>query len=182
MRAISDRATSRLVEKAIQGDELAFAKLCEAFAKDILYLCVKIMGNKPDGEDAAQEAYIKMQTGITKLENPQAFNVWLHRVVVSTCNDVRRKRGRWSQEDPIENYQEVLTEADINALPQEKMEKGSERAMLMQAVNNLSDQYRAVVILYYYKGISQKEIADVMETSVNAVGHCDPAHIIQVRS
>lgn len=160
-----------VVEAAICGAPGSFEKLCETTGKDILYMCIKIMGEWHDGEDAAQEVYIKMQKSIGALKSPDAFCVWRNRIIVNACNDVRRKNMKQKFQDPIEDHLEFLMEDDMDFLPPEYLESESNRQELISIVNGLPEKYRKVILMYYYEGLSQKDIAAVLDTSVDSVEH-----------
>lgn len=77
-----------LVEQSIQNNTDALAHLLEEVGQDVVHLCICIMGNRPDGEDAAQEVFIKAYRNIVRLKDPAVFRIWLNRIVVNTCGAI----------------------------------------------------------------------------------------------
>lgn len=161
----------RLVAQAMRGEDGAFAQLCEVKARDVLYICIKVMGNWADGEDAAQEVFIRMQKSFGQLQNPVVFQAWMNRIVLSVCTDMRRKMKRGTNNAPIEDMDDFLVEDRVEFLPAELAEDESSRRELLQIVDNLPDKLRRVVLLYYYEEMSQAEIGAAMGCSRTAVDH-----------
>lgn len=164
-----DTKEEQLVAKAMAGDMDAFSALCRQNENKIHYLCVGIMGNEPDGQDAMQEVYIKMQRGITRLRSPQAFTVWLHRIVVNVCTDLRRKQIRQPQQSPLEIIEGTLPEDNADYIPHEHVDKDEKNRQLLELVSQLPYRQRVSMLLYYYEGMSYANIASVLNTSVRAV-------------
>ncbi|MDL2324371.1 sigma-70 family RNA polymerase sigma factor [Ruminococcaceae bacterium OttesenSCG-928-A16] len=160
-----------IVVLAMQQKPQALDNLCAEIGRDILYICTKIMGHRQDGEDAAQEVYIKLQNGISKLQNPDVFHIWINRVIMSACNDLHRKKINLGKNDDIEDYMDVLMEDKMDFLPAEYMEDATKRDTLLSIIDELPENYRKAVLLYYYEGVLQKDIAQVLGTSENAVEH-----------
>ncbi|MDL2323606.1 sigma-70 family RNA polymerase sigma factor [Ruminococcaceae bacterium OttesenSCG-928-A16] len=160
-----------LVQKAMQGDNQAFVALCEAKGSEILYVCIKIMQNQQDGEDAAQEVFIQMQKYILGLQSADAFNVWLNRIIFHACLNLKRKTKRAKGELPLEHYVGLLEENRAEFLPESYLEDKQKQQLIMESINRLSPKYRKVVLLYYFEGLNQQEIAQAMEISENAVSH-----------
>ena len=159
-----------MVTRAIDGDKRELARLCEYTGQNILYLCVKIMGNYHDGEDAAQDILLIMQRDITKIQNPEAFKTWMYRLVVRNCVKWRNKK-RQVVSVPIEEVSDTLGEKRLEFLPHHFAEQASSRESLLQAIDTLPDDCRTCLLLFYYKEMKYTEIADVMSLSTNDVGN-----------
>lgn len=170
---------SELIKKSIKGDENSFNKLCEANAKKILFTCMKIMGNKQDGEDAAQEVFLKMKKSISTLKSVDAYNAWANRIIMNTCMNTRKKSSKEKGNVSLDEYTEFIVDDEIS--PTTYLEEKERREFLIQTISNLSVKYRTVIILYYYDGLDRKSIAEAMETSVDAVDHVLARARIKIR-
>ncbi len=158
-----------LIAKAIRRDEDAFTELCNLKGQSVLYLCIKIMGNTQDGEDAAQEVFVNMYNQIGQLQHPEAFSVWLHRLILGTCNKVRRQTMKSHGDVSFDFFPESLAEENTDLIPQQFMERQETRQMMLSVLNGLPKNQRVSVLLYYYDGMSYAEIAEVMDTTPKAV-------------
>lgn len=161
---------NRLVHKAAQGNKRAFAALCETIGRDILYICISILGNREDGEDAAQEVLLVLQKKITTLRDPQSFELWKNKIIHSVCSNLRRGQGKQGGVLSIDDYAEELPENPA-LLPELQVETQEGETALLDAINELPEYYRTVVMMHYYENLSHKEIAEVLGKSENAVEH-----------
>lgn len=160
-----------IVEKAIQGDKEAFICICEKKCKDILFLCIHLMGNKEDGEDAAQEAMIHMQKHIAELRSANAFHVWMYRVVSTICNQMRRKMKRRGKEEDLSNVEWEVEEERREFLPYEYVEDTQKQEMLLQTLEELPYDCKTCIVLYYYEEMSYTEIAEILRVNRKKVDH-----------
>ena len=85
------------IARAAKGDANAFETLMGAYEKKIYALCLRMMGNPHDGEDAAQEAMLRIWRTIGQYRFESAFSTWVYRVTASCCMDAIRKRSRQTQ-------------------------------------------------------------------------------------
>ena len=82
------------IARAAKGDANAFEALMGAYETKIYALCLRMMGNPHDGEDAAQEAMLRIWRTIGQYRFESAFSTWIYRVTASCCMDAIRKRQR----------------------------------------------------------------------------------------
>ena len=89
------------IARAAKGDANAFETLMGAYEKKIYALCLRMMGNPHDGEDAAQEAMLRIWRTIGQYRFESAFSTWVYRVTASCCMDAIRKRQRHEQREKL---------------------------------------------------------------------------------
>ena len=85
------------IARAAKGDANAFEALMGAYETKIYALCLRMMGNPHDGEDAAQEAMLRIWRTIGQYRFESTFSTWIYRVTASCCMDAIRKRQRHAQ-------------------------------------------------------------------------------------
>ena len=114
-------------------------------------LVMGLVGNEFDAADAAQEAICTAYQKLDTLRNRDRFKPWLLRILTNQCYDILRQRQRFAESD---------------AFPEPETEGPEARTSeLWDAVSDLNEQMRAVVILFYYDGFSVREIAAVLRIS-----------------
>lgn len=160
---------NEVVRKAMAGDKEAFSDLCNLKGQRIVYLCVQNMGTLPDGEDAAQEVFLRMQKDITRLKNPEAFSAWLYRAIQNACNNQRRRSVRKHQHLPIEEFADMLSEQRLEYLPQNFLEDDDKKKQLLHIVNALPHKMRMCIVLYYFEQLSRDEVADALGITPHSV-------------
>lgn len=166
---MKDKQLLALVDRARKKDRAAFVKLCEMKAEEVIFLCVREMGNRQDGEDAAQEVFIRMQKSIDKLRAPEALNVWLNRLVYYTCSDMRKKKMREKTVSYDEPFLDELYDESNDGLPQSFIEQEDKRQRMIELIDDLPEKYRSCILMHYYQHMSYADIAEVLGIKENAV-------------
>ena len=77
---------SQLVRAGQKSDRQALEQLVLAVQDQVLFHCIRMMKNRADAEDAAQDILIAMIRGLGTLRSPDAFWAWLYRIIANTCN------------------------------------------------------------------------------------------------
>lgn len=162
-------ATLQLVERAMRKDKAAFAELCEAKAREVTYLCIQELGNVEEGRDAAQEVFIHLQKGMPRLRSAHAFNVWLNRIVFTTCNKMRHKQMKTIPELTLDTGGEMAD--TLSELPGDFVEDEELRRLVVGLIAALPDKYRRCVEMHYYQQLSYAEIGAVLGIDQNAVNN-----------
>lgn len=81
-----------LVTAARNGDRHAFADLVDLESREAIGLCLAILRNQPDAEDAAQEAFVRAWRQLPSLRDPDLWGGWFRRLTVSAAIDYHRRR------------------------------------------------------------------------------------------
>ena len=162
------------IARAAKGDANAFETLMGAYEKKIYALCLRMMGNPHDGEDAAQEAMLRIWRTIGQYRFESAFSTWVYRVTASCCMDAIRKRQRHEQPS-LEEMGEAsgFDPADGGETPQEQTERKETRSAIRQAIATVPEGMREVFLLRDVHGLSVEETA-------RSVGYDDAAYFCRV--
>ncbi len=122
---------------------------------DMLYrISLLILKNTADAEDAVQETFIKYFTKAPEFADGEHEKAWLITVATNKCRDMIRYRTR----------HETESEELLNTYAVEKSDSG-----ILEALMELSDKYRIIMILFYVEQYKIDEIADITGVSVSAV-------------
>ncbi len=127
----------------------------KAFRRFLVALCC---GDSALADDVAQEAYIKAYLSCDSFNNPDKFNAWIFRIGYNTFINHKRAQKLFANYEEAGNIMSVET-TDSQFRYQE----------LYAALNKLPGKERTSVLLYYMEGYSIKEIAEIEETSQDAV-------------
>ncbi|WP_246662950.1 RNA polymerase sigma factor [Pseudolabrys sp. FHR47] len=152
-----------LLERIAANDQNAFRMLVERHIDRAYALALRILNNRADAEDIVQDTLLKVWLHRGRWEPGRAkFSTWLYRVVTNRCIDIRRM----PRSEDIEQVPEV---PDEKPLPLADLQKTEVASMLETAMSRLPEQQRIALILSYNEGMGNGEIADVMQTTVQAV-------------
>jgi len=161
---------SQLIEKIKGDDRTAFRTFYEIY-KDMIYnVCYRMLNNKQDAEDATQDVFVKASRSIHKFRGDAKLSTWLYQIAVNTSlNYARRKKiVAWLSLDFLLGKEESLLD-NPQTRPDLELEKNESEALVQQVIQSLPPRQRTAVILQRYEGLSYKEIATVMNTSLSAV-------------
>ena len=142
-----------------RGDVSAFREIVEATSARLVRLSARIMGSVAEAEDVVQDAYVKAYRAMVagQFDARSRVETWLHRIVVNTSVDAKRKRTR-AREDAIDSSrgQEGTAESAV-AL-----------AELAKMLDALPEDQRSAIVLKA-EGMSATEIGEVLGCSEGAV-------------
>ena len=124
--------------------------------KMVFQICLVMMKNTPDAEDAAQTVFRKVMEQDTPFRDPEHEKAWLLRVAINGCKDYLKSFFRRNMV-PLQAIAELA--ADI---PEDHQE-------VLEAVLSLPKQYKDVIYLHYYEGYKASEIGAILGKKENTV-------------
>ena len=163
-----------LIQRAKAGDETAFTALVQAYSQRIFNIGLRMLGNREDAADMAQEALIKIYRYLNSFRGDAAFSTWVYRISINCCRDYLRAAYR-NRELPFTGFGEDDDDApafeieDSSAIPENVYLSGEEHAYLLAQIAQLNPKYRIVVVLRELCGLSYQEIAEAVEISIGTV-------------
>jgi RNA polymerase sigma-70 factor (ECF subfamily) len=150
--------TEALIRRCQEGDDLAIGALVRRYQNYVFRLCYLVMRSEQDAEDMTQETFIRAFRALPRFEIREgtSFEAWLYRIAVNRCRS--RMRRKWYQVLPWPSPSPQLT-ASLEAQPEQVVIRQQRRSEMLEAINSLGEKHRLVVILRYYAGLSNEEIA-----------------------
>ena len=145
------------------GDASAARALTLRLTPKVFGHAFRVLGDRAEAEDVAQEALIRLWKQATDWRQGEAkVTTWLYRVVANLCTD-RLRKGRGVALDAIPEPE------DDAESPAEAMQQKSRQAALQEALMELPDRQRQAVVLRHIEGMSNPEIAQIKDNWVEAV-------------
>jgi RNA polymerase sigma factor (sigma-70 family) len=148
------------IPAAAAGDEAAMRSLLAAVWPDAYRIARSVLRDRQLAEDAAQEACVRVLTGLGDLRHPAAFRVWFFRLV---RREAYRRLPSVRRESPADLAAAEPERAALNA------GSSAELLDLRRAVRALPHTYQLPVLLRYYLGLSDREVAQVLGTTEGAI-------------
>jgi RNA polymerase sigma-70 factor, ECF subfamily len=163
----SDPVILEWVSAALKGDQDAFAELVYAYQDAVYNLCYRMLYDRVEAEDAAQEAFLRAYLHLQRYDPARSFKTWVLSIASNYCIDrIRRRRMQWlSLDDPLPN----LTLREDEPEPEDIAITREQSAALQTMLAKLPPDYRAAVVLRYWYDYSYVEIADILDTTESAI-------------
>lgn len=167
-----DRA---LVTAAQAGDRVAFRTLFERYHRRAYSLAFGVVRNQDDALDVVQDAFIKAHRHLDKFEGQASFYTWLYRIVMNLAIDHLRKHKRQMPVDftdaAVENAvsEDALLPKIIGGNPGRALMDREIRDRISEALDSLSENHRAVLVMRELDGLSYEEMAAVMQCSKGTI-------------
>ena len=150
------------IEKVKAGQVNYFSYIVEEYKEIVFSIAMKVLKNRDDAEEMAQEAFIKAYNSIHKFRGNSKFSTWLYSITYNHCiSQVRKKKYEVNTLDDIQ----VIDESDSFNL--DGFNDDERREYLEAALKKLPEEDYTLVILYYYEEQSMEEVAKVVKLSVS---------------
>jgi len=157
---------TRLVELAKSGDREAFDQLVRVTHKDAYALALRLTGNSEDARDVVQDSYLRAYRGIDRFRGDAQFSTWLYRIVANCSTTHLSRRGR-QRHDTLSIHTEVIdTKPEHDPVMQG--DRADLRRRLDEAIRELPERLRSVVVLRDVYDLSHEAIAEELGISVTA--------------
>ncbi len=140
----------QLVIQAKNGDDDAFYEFIQNHKASLYRIAYAYFKNEQDALEAIQEVTCRAYHHIHKLKQPQFAATWLTRIMINYCADERRKRRRVQIHAEVSDLQPVTDRDRYQMIEVE------------QAVDQLNEKYRQVIILKYFEDLKIKDIAQAL--------------------
>lgn len=166
---LTDRSDDELVAAARHGDASAMDQLLRRHYDRVHAVCRRIAGSSRDADDAAQEAMIKIVRNLDKFDGRSSFGTWAYRIATNTSLDELRKRKRRPQLSIVADDEDGVTQEPADEMSHRLVDAVADRMAIDDALDELSDDFRAPVVLRDVAGLDYAEIADELGVPVGTV-------------
>jgi RNA polymerase sigma-70 factor (ECF subfamily) len=162
---VIERTDEQLAAEAARegSDGPAYVALVERFRQRVWRICFRLLGNEQDANDAAQEVFLRLFTNRTKFAGRSKYATWVHAIAVRTCLTIRRGRGRRRKHED--------TASDEQWDRQQPKQPPAQTGLaldLLQMLEILDEEDRAMLILKYAESYDYEELAEIFDLSVSA--------------
>ena len=143
-----------------------FAIYAQQYSADLTRLCMSLCGNKTEAEDLFQETWLKAMRHYDKYDKSKPFDKWLYSICVNTYKNTlnsARRRFQYLFKTGEES------DSFFNSIPEINANNREDYYLLHTAVRRLSMKKRTVIVLYFFKGYSESEIAEILKIPVGTV-------------
>lgn len=155
-----------LMKRIAEGDALAFRQLSDAHLTAIVRFAYRLVLNHAEAEDIAQETFLRVWQSASGYQPRARLSTWLHTIARNLAIDRLRKQGRRGAHHEFDEERDV--DDGANRPSQLVVEKAT-TLRVERAIAALPERQRAAVVLWHEQGLSNPEIAQVLECTTEAV-------------
>ena len=142
-----------LVRRSLAGQTDAFGALVNRYQKVMYTVALRMIGNPEDARDATQDAFVKAFQRLETFDSRYKFYSWMYRILINECLNVNRDRRH---EEPLDADAAGAGSPFHTALEAERV------VQINIALEQLTPEYRSVVVLRHFAGQSYEEIAEAL--------------------
>jgi RNA polymerase sigma factor (sigma-70 family) len=141
-----------LIRRIMGGDRDSQREFIKISSPPVFAVCLSILGNKADAEDAAQEAIFKALTSLDSLQDISKISSWLFAITKNCCKDLLRKKSSRKFEGLHENTGSKSPDFE-------------KQIIMKNALSKLPESLRVPLLLFYFDGMSAKSVAKNLDIS-----------------
>ncbi|MBO1000706.1 MULTISPECIES: RNA polymerase sigma factor SigW [Bacillaceae] len=168
-----DALIKERINQVLKGDHNAFGEIVEIYKDKVFQICFRMLGNRQEAEDLAQEAFVRAYVNIRSFNIQMKFSTWLYRIATNLCIDRLRKKkpdyyldAEVAGTEGLNMYSQIAS--DI-AKPEEEVESLELQETIQVEIMKLPEKYRSVIVLKYIEELSLKEISEILDLPVGTV-------------
>lgn len=162
MEKINDQHYINLI---LSGDTNAFAVLVDRYKQLVFTLAFKMVKNREEAEEIAQDTFIKVYKYLPKFKGESKFSTWIYKVTYNSCLDRLKAYKREQPIVAIDSYTENQIKSLDNTL--DAIENKERQQMIQDCLNLLPSEDSFLLTLFYFEEQSLEEISKVMNISPN---------------
>jgi RNA polymerase sigma-70 factor (ECF subfamily) len=164
-----------VLQRAKEGDRKAFEEIYQLYHRRIYNAVYGMLSDADDAQDVTQDVFIRLHDALPTLRADEAFSTYLYRIALNLCRDRarRKKRVRFQSMDTprtdSEGEVEPMEFPDLGKLPEETIAGEELQRRVRQAVQNLSDDHKAVIVMHHFQGMEVNDIANILGVPTGTV-------------
>lgn len=161
------------IKQVLKGDQNAFGDIVELYKDKVYQISYRILGNKHEAEDIAQEAFIRAYVNIQSFNMNLKFSTWIYRIATNLCIDrIRKKKPDYYLDAEVSGAEGLTMYSSIPAntsLPEDDVESLELQELIQKEISKLPEKYRTVIVLRYIEELSLNEISEILDIPLGTV-------------
>lgn len=166
-----ERDDSVLIQQCVRGDRAAFGLLVRRYQDRLFNTVVRILGNADDAADIVQESFLHAFVKLDAFKGDARFFTWLYRIAVNASISMKRKQRVVISTDSREALPALVESVDKSEVsrPESALERRERIERLEAALNRLTPDHRAVIVLKEIEDLSYESISEILGVPVGTV-------------
>jgi RNA polymerase sigma-70 factor, ECF subfamily len=159
--------------QVLKGDQDAYGEIVELYKDKVYQISYRMLGNRHEAEDIAQEAFIRAFINIHSFNIDLKFSTWLFRIATNLCIDrIRKKKPDYYLDaevagtDGLNMYSQIPSKTNM---PEKEVESLELEETIQREILKLPEKYRTVIVLKYIEELSLIEISKILNLPIGTV-------------
>mgnify|MGYP000968169096 CR=1 FL=1 len=158
-----------IIEYVKNGRTEKFAMIVERYQSFIFRTCMGFIHDEVESEDVTQDIFVIIFKNLNKFRGDSLFSTWIYRITVNECLRVVSKKKKSGFSISIDSLLSFGSNVSHGDAPDKVLIEDERRKAIQEAIDSLSENQRVAFVLSKYDDLSQKEIAQVLNTTEGAV-------------
>ena len=167
-----------ILQRAKEGDKKAFEEIYQLYHRRIYNAVYGMLSDHDDAQDVTQDVFMRLHDALPTLRADEAFSTYLYRIALNLCRDRarRKKRVRFQSMDTPrlsdEGDAEPMEFPDTGTtgrLPEETLTTEELQRRVREAVQTLSQDHKAVIVMHHFQGMEVNDIARILSVPTGTV-------------
>jgi RNA polymerase sigma-70 factor (ECF subfamily) len=161
----------RLIADCLQGDSAAFGELVRRYQDRLYNTVLRLVGNAEDALDVVQDAFLHAYQALHGFKGDSLFFTWLYRIAINTAISLKRKHRvtlRIDSGRPDGATAEPMDTSEYSQ-PGYALEQAEQERRIQQALNGLSPEHRAVLIMKDMEGQKYEVMAEMLQVPIGTI-------------
>lgn len=159
---------AQLIAQTLQGQAAAFGQLVLKYQDRLYNAIVHTVGNAEDARDIVQDAFIQSYLKLSTFQQTSGFYTWLYRIAFNVAASQRRRKR------PVASVEQVRESSGqepvgVEADPGDRLEQEERQQLVREAIAQLSEEHRVVLVLREMEGCCYESIAEILDLPVGTV-------------
>lgn len=163
----------RSIKSVKKGDQSAFEDIVSYYENKVFAICFRMLGNRHEAEDIAQEAFIRAYINIHSYDEDRKFSTWLYRIATNLSIDrIRKKKPDYYLDAEIKGTEGLTLYTQLPSeqlLPEQEVESLEMQHYIQHEIMQLPPKYRSIIALRFMDELSLKEISEILEIPLGTV-------------
>lgn len=153
-----------LIQRIVNGEDQLYRELIIRYQSRVYAVACKVANHSKDAEDVAQEVFIQIFRSLSQYKGDSSFSTWIYRITMNKALDLKRKQSRAPSFE-----RDIPIEIPTHHTPESELLQKEEQELARQYLDDLAENYREVVVLYYFHQLSYTEIATRLDIAIKTV-------------
>lgn len=163
LTALSDEELVRRCQAELPGELAGYRELIRRFEPMVTNVCTRLLGDRAEAEEAAQDALLVVFHKVGQFEHRAAFSTWLYKIVQNECR--RRIQKLKRRREATEALREEILHHPSAGEDHREVERSE---LIRVALERLEDAEREIIVLRFFGGLTLEEAADVLDLGLSA--------------